>query len=125
DAWFANHVRDVLDDDKLFAAVHEHLMFAGNGFSVDDPGALPHTLARAREQVGGDALVVHYIALPPSTFEPYVQALDAHGLAAGARVVFENPYGTSPEGFAHLEQVVHGVLDEDQVYRLDHFLGKE
>jgi glucose-6-phosphate 1-dehydrogenase len=40
-------------------------------------------------------------------------------------VVFEKPYGTSPEAFAHLEEVVHGVLDEDQVYRLDHFLGKE
>jgi glucose-6-phosphate 1-dehydrogenase len=125
DAWFADHVRDVLDDETLFAAVHEHLMFAGNGFSADDPGDLPDTIARAREQVGGEALLVHYIALPPSTFEPYVQALDAHGLAAGARVVFEKPYGTSPEGFAHLEQVVHGVFDEDQVYRLDHFLGKE
>ena len=125
DAWFAEHVRDVLDDDTLFGAVHEHLMFAGNGFSADDPGDLPDTIARAREQVGGDALLVHYIALPPSTFEPYVQALDAHRLAAGARVVFEKPYGTSPESFAHLEQVVHGVLDEDQVYRLDHFLGKE
>ena len=37
DAWFADHVRDVLDDDKLFDAVHEHLMFAGNGFSVRRP----------------------------------------------------------------------------------------
>jgi glucose-6-phosphate 1-dehydrogenase len=125
DAWFADHVRDVLDDDKAYAAVEGHLMFAGNGFSVDDPGDLPATVARAREQVGEDALLVHYIALPPSTFEPYVQALDAHGLAKGARVVFEKPYGTSPSAFDHLEQVVHGVLDEEQVYRLDHFLGKE
>ena len=125
DAWFADHVRDVLDDEKAFAAVDDHLMFAGNGFTVDDPGDLPATVARAREQVGEDALLVHYIALPPSTFEPYVQALDAHGLAKGARVVFEKPYGTSPSAFDHLEQVVHGVLDEEQVYRLDHFLGKE
>jgi glucose-6-phosphate 1-dehydrogenase len=125
DAWFADHVRDVLDDDKAFAAVRDHLMFAGNGFIADDPGDLPATVARAREQVGDDALLVHYIALPPSTFEPYVQALDAHGLAKGSRVVFEKPYGTGPEAFAHLEEVVHGVLDEDQVYRLDHFLGKE
>ena len=125
DAWFAEHVKDVLDDDAQFAAVEDHLMFAGNGFVVDDPGDLPDAVARAREQVGEDALLVHYIALPPSTFESYVQALDAHGLAKGARVVFEKPYGTGPEAFAHLEEVVHGVLDEDQVYRLDHFLGKE
>jgi glucose-6-phosphate 1-dehydrogenase len=125
DAWFADHVRDVLDDEKAFSAVEDHLMFAGNGFSVDDPGDLPDTVARAREQVGADALLVHYIALPPSTFEPYVRALDAHDLVTGARVVFEKPYGTGPESFRHLEEVVHGVLDEDQVYRLDHFLGKE
>ena len=129
DAWFADHVRDVLGDDDAgtaqFAAVKDHLMFAGNGFSTDNAGDLPDTIARARRQVGDDALLVHYIALPPSTFEPYVQALDAHGLAEGSRVVFEKPYGTSPSAFAHLEQVVHGVLDEEQVYRLDHFLGKE
>jgi glucose-6-phosphate 1-dehydrogenase len=125
DAWFADHVKEVLDDDAQFAAVKDHLMFAGNGFSVDNPGDLPDTVARVREQVGDDALLVHYIALPPSTFEPYVQALDAHGLAKGSRVVFEKPYGTSPEAYRHLEGVVHGVLDEDQVYRLDHFLGKE
>jgi glucose-6-phosphate 1-dehydrogenase len=129
DAWFADHVKEVLDDDAQFAAVRDHLMFAGNGFSADDPGDLPDTIARARERVGDSkdnpALLVHYIALPPSTFEPYVQALDAHDLAKGARVVFEKPYGTSPEAFRHLEEVVHGVLDEDQVYRLDHFLGKE
>ena len=129
DAWFADHVRGVLDDDEGFAAVQDHLMFAGNGFTVDDPGDLPDTVARAREQLGDSeddpALLVHYIALPPSTFESYVRALDTHGLAKGARVVFEKPYGTGPEAFAHLEEVVHGVLDEEQVYRLDHFLGKE
>jgi glucose-6-phosphate 1-dehydrogenase len=39
--------------------------------------------------------------------------------------VFEKPFGTSPEGFRSLDRVVHSVLDEDQVYRIDHFLGKE
>ena len=125
DAWFADHVRDVLGDEKQFAAVRDHLLFAGNGFSVDSPGDLPDTMARARELTDDDALVVHYIALPPSTFEPYVEALDAHGLAKGSRVVFEKPYGTSSAAFEHLERVVRGVLDEEQIYRLDHFLGKE
>jgi glucose-6-phosphate 1-dehydrogenase len=125
DAWFADHVRDVLGDDTQFAAVRDHLLFAGNGFSVDGAGDLPDTVARARELTADDALVVHYIALPPSTFEPYVRALDTHGLAKGSRVVFEKPYGTNSTAFEHLEHVVHGVLDEEQVYRLDHFLGKE
>jgi glucose-6-phosphate 1-dehydrogenase len=125
DAWFADHVREVLDDEESYAAIRDHLMFAGNGFTADDPGDLVDTVGRARAQVGDQAQLVHYIALPPSTFEPYVNALDAHGLATGSRVVFEKPYGTSPEDFEHLEEVVHRVLDEEQVYRLDHFLGKE
>ena len=53
------------------------------------------------------------------------KGLGAHGLAAGSRVVYEKPFGTSPAGFRALDQVVHSVLDEDQVYRIDHFLGKE
>jgi glucose-6-phosphate 1-dehydrogenase len=46
-------------------------------------------------------------------------------LAAGARVVYEKPFGTSPENFRELDEAVHKVLREDQVYRIDHFLGKE
>jgi glucose-6-phosphate 1-dehydrogenase len=125
DAWFVDHVRDVLDDERLDAAMEGHLFFAGRGFTADDAGGLPDAVGRAREQVGEDAQLVHYIALPPSTFEDYVRALDAHGLAEGSRVVFEKPYGTSRAGFEELERVVHEVLDEEQVFRLDHFLGKE
>jgi glucose-6-phosphate 1-dehydrogenase len=52
-------------------------------------------------------------------------ALGRHGLAANARVVYEKPFGTSPDGFRELDDIVHSVLDESQVYRIDHFLGKE
>jgi glucose-6-phosphate 1-dehydrogenase len=40
-------------------------------------------------------------------------------------VVYEKPYGTSPEGFEQLDKAVHAVLDEEQVFRIDHFLGKQ
>jgi glucose-6-phosphate 1-dehydrogenase len=53
------------------------------------------------------------------------QELGRHGLAHGARVVYERPFGTSPGSFRELDRVVHSVLDEQQVYRIDHFLGKE
>ena len=52
DAWFADHVKDVLDDDAQFAAVRDHLLFAGNGFAADDPGDLPPTVARGPAPVG-------------------------------------------------------------------------
>src|SRR5207247_1798025 len=51
--------------------------------------------------------------------------LGQHGLAKGARVVYEKPFGTSADSFRALDRVAHSVLAEDQVYRIDHFLGKE
>jgi len=59
------------------------------------------------------------------SFGGLTQALGKYGLAHGARVVYEKPFGTSPASFRELDQVVHSVLDEQQVYRIDHFLGKE
>ena len=56
---------------------------------------------------------------------PSSKVIGQHGLAAGARVVYEKPFGTSQEAFRQLDDVVHSVLDEPQVYRIDHFLGKE
>jgi glucose-6-phosphate 1-dehydrogenase len=53
------------------------------------------------------------------------EGLGRHGLAKGARVVFEKPFGTSRAGFRELDELVHRVLSEQQVYRIDHFLGKE
>jgi glucose-6-phosphate 1-dehydrogenase len=68
---------------------------------------------------------VHYLAVPPVAFGGLTEALGRHGLADGARVVYEKPFGTSPANFRELDRVVHSVLDEQQVYRIDHFLGKE
>ena len=68
---------------------------------------------------------MHYFAVPPVAFADLTAGLGAHGLAAGARVVYEKPFGTSPENFRELDEAVHKVLREDQVYRIDHFLGKE
>ncbi|MGH8963026.1 MAG: glucose-6-phosphate dehydrogenase, partial [Jatrophihabitantaceae bacterium] len=51
--------------------------------------------------------------------------LGKHRLTDNARVVYEKPFGTSPAKFRELDEVVHSVLDESQVYRIDHFLGKE
>ncbi len=109
------------------------LRFAGKGFTPDDPGQLVDVVEELRNGAGQDGdgdgaedyQLVHYIALPPSTFTDYTRAIGAHGLDEGARVVYEKPFGTSPDGFRELDQAVHEVLDEQQVYRIDHFLGKE
>jgi glucose-6-phosphate 1-dehydrogenase len=112
-------------DQKQWDAFAERLFFAGGGFNTDDPGSLLDVLGHAREALGGDPQLVHYLAVPPVAFAGLTKALGQHGLAKDTRVVYEKPFGTSGADFRELDQVVHSVLDEQQVYRIDHFLGKE
>ncbi|HET8581957.1 MAG TPA: glucose-6-phosphate dehydrogenase, partial [Jatrophihabitans sp.] len=128
---FRKHVHDVLtqfgrkpggSDWERFS---ERLRFAGGGFEKTDPGSLLDVLNEAREQVGHDAQLVHYLAVPPVAFAPITEALGEHDLTGNARVVYEKPFGTSAAGFRELDETVHRVLREDQVFRIDHFLGKE
>jgi glucose-6-phosphate 1-dehydrogenase len=122
---FRGHVHDVLTEfgprpeDGPWQSFSQRVFFAGGGFSLLD------VLGQARTSLGGDPQLVHYLAVPPVAFTELTRALGEHGLAKGARVVFEKPFGTSQEAFRALDRVVHSVLDEQQVYRIDHFLGKE
>lgn len=106
-----------------WAEFASHVRYAGKGFSVDDAGELPTVLADVTG--GADAQLILYVALPPTVFGDYTRAIGAHGLAKGSRVVYEKPFGTSPESFAELSETVSSIFDESQVYRIDHFLGKE
>jgi glucose-6-phosphate 1-dehydrogenase len=128
---FRQHVHDVLTqfgpkpDQGPWESFSQRLLFAGGGFGSDSPGSLVDVLAHARSTLGGDPQLVHYFAVPPVAFGDLTKGLGQHGLARGARVVYEKPFGTSQQAFRDLDRVVHSVLDEEQVYRIDHFLGKE
>jgi glucose-6-phosphate 1-dehydrogenase len=128
---FRAHVHDALVDfgpkpeRREFDAFAERLFFAGGGFSPDNPGSLPEVLGGAFGALGGAPQLICYLAVPPVGFAGLTKALGQHGLAPGARVVYEKPFGTSQANFRELDQVVRSVLDEQQVYRIDHFLGKE
>jgi glucose-6-phosphate 1-dehydrogenase len=128
---FRQHVHDVLTqfgpkpEDGPWQRFSERLRFAGGGFEKSNPGSLLDVLHEAREQVGEDAQLVHYLAVPPVAFIGITEGLGEHDLAKGSRVVYEKPFGTSPESFRDLDKMVHKVLDEQQVFRIDHFLGKE
>ncbi|RFU19447.1 glucose-6-phosphate dehydrogenase [Geodermatophilus marinus] len=113
------------DAERLWADFAGRLRFAGGGFSAEDPGTLRDVLEGVRGDLGGDVQLVHYLAVPPEAFDDITRGLQRHGLAEGARVVYEKPYGTSPETFRELDDLVLSVLDEEQVFRIDHFLGKE
>ena len=128
---FRAHVHDALTEfgpqpvPAHWDAFAERVFFAGGGFSTGDPGRLPAVLSQTRGSLRGDPQFIHYMAVPPVAFAGLTKALGQHGLAHGARVVYEKPFGTSGENFRELDRVVHAVLGEQQVYRIDHFLGKE
>jgi glucose-6-phosphate 1-dehydrogenase len=128
---FRARVHDALDtfgpspERAPWDAFAQRLYYAGGGFETADPGTLLDVLDAARKNLGDAAQLVHYLAVPPSTFAPLTDAMAKHGLAAGARVVYEKPYGTSPESFRALDELVLSVFEEDQVFRIDHFLAKE
>ncbi|MGX7681923.1 glucose-6-phosphate dehydrogenase [Jatrophihabitans sp. DSM 45814] len=128
---FRRHVHQVLTqfgphpDSGPWEEFSSRLRFAGGGFASDDPGSLLDVLGQARKEVGKKAQLVHYLAVPPSAFQGLTEAIGEHGLADGARAVYEKPFGTSRAGFRELDKAVHSVFNEQQVYRIDHFLGKE
>ena len=128
---FRKHVHDVLTEfgpkpeQPAWDAFALRVLFAGGGFTADNPGSLLEVIGKAGRELGASPQLVHYLAVPPVAFTVLTKALGQHGLAKGARVVYEKPFGTSPTAFRELDQVEHSVLSEDQVYRIDHFLGKE
>ncbi|MHC5796639.1 glucose-6-phosphate dehydrogenase [Lacisediminihabitans sp. FW035] len=128
---FRQHVSEVLaefgpkPEEGPWRDFSANLRFAGGGFEKSDPGSLLDVLAEAKAELGDEAQFIHYLAIPPTAFLKVTEGLGEHDLATGSRVVYEKPFGTSPENFRELDDAVHRVLEEHQVFRIDHFLGKE
>jgi len=90
-----------------------------------DTAPLAAAIQRASEQLGASPRRLFHLAIPPASFEPTVTMLGAAGLAQGARIIIEKPFGTDLRSAQDLNRAVHAVFDESQVFRIDHFLGKE
>jgi glucose-6-phosphate 1-dehydrogenase len=78
-----------------------------------------------RKALGKAEHPVFYLEIPPSLFELVVTQLGDVGLTENARVVLEKPFGDSLESARELQAKLLEVLEESQIYRIDHFLGKE
>jgi glucose-6-phosphate 1-dehydrogenase len=83
------------------------------------------TFERLAAALGEARSPVFYLEIPPSLFASVVGSLAAAGLTANARVVIEKPFGHNLASAAELNRDLLAVLDERQVMRIDHFLGKE
>jgi glucose-6-phosphate 1-dehydrogenase len=83
------------------------------------------TYKRLAAALGDARDVVFYLEIPPSLFAEVVRSLGAAGLAEGARVVIEKPFGHDLASARALNSELHEVLEEHQIFRIDHFLGKE
>lgn len=90
------------------------------------PRALREAVDRAEALLPGDVdQRLHYLSVPPKAALAAVQAIGEAGLVERSRVVMEKPFGTDHASAVALNARLHTVFDEDQIFRIDHFLGKE
>jgi glucose-6-phosphate 1-dehydrogenase len=106
-------------DPALFAKLAEHLRYVQGDY------ADPATYAALRQALGNAARPTHYLAIPPSIFPTIVEGLGRSGCAKNARLVVEKPFGRDLQSAQALNAALHGVFDEADVFRIDHYLGKE
>ncbi len=98
---------------------------AGRMSYVQGDFADPATYDRLRDRLAGGRSPVFYLEIPPPLFAPVVTALGKAGLTGGARVVIEKPFGHDLASARQLNKDLHAVIAEEQILRIDHFLGKQ
>jgi glucose-6-phosphate 1-dehydrogenase len=107
------------DDWDDFAA---KLTYVGQ---QEGPEALASAVKEASTQLGDHVRLLHYLSVPPKAAQPVVGMLRDADLVTDARVIMEKPFGYDLPSAIQLNDFVHRVFDESQVFRIDHFLGKE
>jgi glucose-6-phosphate 1-dehydrogenase len=102
----------------VFERLAGRLSYVSGDFSDDA------TYQRVATQLGGGHTPVFYLEIPPALFGMVIKGLAGAGLVQSARVVVEKPFGHDVASAVALNQEVHAYVDESQLYRIDHFLGK-
>ncbi len=89
------------------------------------PQPLLDAVAAAEKAIGGHPRRLFHLAVPPAGFGPTVGMLGGTDLARNANVIIEKPFGTDLASARALNETIHATFDESQVFRIDHFLGRE
>ncbi|MGZ5309992.1 MAG: glucose-6-phosphate dehydrogenase [Solirubrobacterales bacterium] len=106
-------------DDAVFKRLAERVSYIKGDYKD------PKTFEALAQRLKGAEHPVFYLEIPPSLFALVVENLSTAELTVGARVVIEKPFGHDLESARELNADLAKVLDEPQIYRIDHFLGKE
>jgi glucose-6-phosphate 1-dehydrogenase len=128
---FQGHAKQACQDfciskptGEPWAKFAEHLSFAPS--DTGDYAPLAEEVERAEKAIGGSPRRLFHLAIPPAAFSSVVGLLGESGLAtAKSRVIIEKPFGADLASARELNESVHAVFDETQIFRIDHFLGKE
>jgi glucose-6-phosphate 1-dehydrogenase len=89
------------------------------------PAALRAAVERAELSIGSECRRLHYLSVPPNAALSAVRMLGEAGLVERSRIVMEKPFGTDLASAVQLNSQLHEVFSEEQIFRIDHFLGKE
>ncbi len=93
--------------------------------SAEDGRDLSEAVGRAEEEIGAEGERLIYLSVPPGAMQGMVEMLGATGLAENCSLVVEKPFGQDVDSARKLNAALHEVLEEESIYRIDHFLGKE
>jgi glucose-6-phosphate 1-dehydrogenase len=105
-------------DHDVFERLVTRLSYVHGDFADDE------TYGDVARAIEGCRLPVFYLEIPPSLFATVVGGLAKAGLTANARVVVEKPFGHDLVSARALNEELHEHIDESQLYRIDHYLGK-
>jgi glucose-6-phosphate 1-dehydrogenase len=119
-AWDEFSNRGVPDDEC--AAFAETLSYVAQD---DGPAALAAAVGRAEAELGGEPRRLHYLSVPPAAAPVVVRMLGEANLVDRARIIMEKPFGTDLASAKTLNDSLHNTFAEEQIFRIDHFLGKE
>ncbi len=132
DEAIAEHSRRPLNKE-IWERVRQNMTYFAGGY--DDPESfvkLAERIDAIEKNLGRDMQRMFYISTPPNVFEPIIKNLGSSGMAQAhvhtklaSKVVIEKPFGRDLESARELNNVINSVFEEPQVYRIDHYLGKE
>jgi glucose-6-phosphate 1-dehydrogenase len=139
-----NQFRETMDDavvkysrrslnKEVWERLRQNMTYHTGGYDAEDAFiTLAEKIDQIERNLGRSVQRLFYISTPPSVFEPIIRNLGSSGMAGmhahtnlTTKVIIEKPFGRDLDSARALNETIREVFDESQVYRIDHYLGKE